>query len=141
MKAVTDNTKDLEGRPRVFYITWHDPLWSVGSGTTTQELIKEAGGKNIFHDITGHKTVNLELVIAHNPEVIITCTGHGEAKNKPFEWAKEEPRLKVTEARRNNRIYQIDADLVTRSGPRIVDALELFAQFIHPEIFGQPKGG
>ena len=138
-KAITDKTQNLEGRVRVFYITWHEPLWSVGSGITTQELIEKAGGVNIFQDITGHKMVNLEEVIARNPEVIIACTGHGEAKDKPFNWAKGEPRLMVIKARENSRIYQIDADLVSRDGPRIVDALEWFACFVHPDIFPEPK--
>jgi len=142
INAVTDKTKDLPEKPRVFYITWHDPLWSIGSGTTIQELIETAGGVNIFQDdFTGHKTIELESVIARNPQVIIACTGHGEAEDKPFEWAKEESRLGVTEARKNNRVHQVDADLVSRTGPRIVDALEEFASFIHPEIFGEPKGG
>ncbi len=140
IEAVTDKIKGLE-RPRVFYITWHEPLWSVGSETHHQELIEKAGGVNIFQDITGYKMVALETAIARDPQVIIACTGHGEAKGKPFEWAKTEPRLGVTEARKNNRVYQIDAYLVSRDGPRIVDALEWFAYFIHPEVFGEPKGG
>ena len=49
-----------------------------------------------------------------------------------------EPWLQVTEARKNNRIYQLDADLVNREGPRVVDALEWFAYFIHPEVFDEP---
>jgi len=138
IKAITDKTSNLENRPRVFYITWHDPLWSVGSGPTIDELIEKAGGVNIFQDITGHKMVNLEEVIARNPEVIIACTGHGEAKDEPFKWAEKEPWLEGTEARKNKRVYQIDTDLVGRDGPRIVDALEWLACFIHPEIFPEP---
>jgi len=61
IKAVTDKTKKLEKRPGVFYITWHDPLWSAGSGTTTQGLIEKAGGVNIFQDITGHKMVDVDV--------------------------------------------------------------------------------
>lgn len=140
IEAITDVTKDLEESPRVFYVTWHDPLFSVGSETTIQELVENAGGVNIFQDITGHRTVDLEEVIARDPQVIIACTGHGSAQAEPLEWAKEEPRLGVTEARKNNRIYHIDADLVSRTGPRIVDALEWFAWFIHPENFPKPKG-
>ena len=139
IEAVTVKTKELEST-RVFYITWHDPLWSVGSGTIINELIERAGGVNIFQDITGHKTVDLETIIARNPEVIIACTGHGEAEGKPFEWAKKEPRLEVTEAGKNNRVYQMDADLANRHGPRIVEALEEFAYFIHPEVFNNPRG-
>jgi len=140
-KAITDKTQGLKERPKVFYITWHEPLWSVGSGTIIHELIEKAGGENIFQDIGGHKVVDLERVILRNPEVIIACTGHGEAADKPFMWATGEPRLRVVEARKNNRVYQIDADLVSRAGPRVVDALEWFGYFIHPEFFGKPKGG
>jgi len=139
IEAVTGKIKGLE-RPRVFYITWHDPLWSAGSGTIINELIEEAGGVNIFQDITGHSVVSFETVIMRDPEVIIACTGHGEAKGKPFEWAKEEPRLGVTEACKNDRVYQIDADLANRHGPRMLDALEEFAHFIHPEVFNNMGG-
>ena len=139
IKTITDKTQKLPEKPNVFYILWHDPLWSAGLETLEQELIDKAGGNNIFQDIAGYKAVDLESVIARNPEIIIACTGHGEAKDKPFEWAKSELRLGATKARKNNRIYQVDADLVSRAGPRIVDALEWFAYFLHPEIFGKPK--
>ncbi|MCK4221900.1 MAG: cobalamin-binding protein [Dehalococcoidia bacterium] len=136
--AITDETENLETLPGVLYITWHDPLWSVGSGNIIHELIDKAGGMNIFQDITGHKVVSLEAVILRNPDVIIACSGHGEAKDKPFQWVREESRLGVIEARKNNRIYEVDADLVNRAGPRAVDALEWFAYFIHPELFDKP---
>jgi len=122
-------------RPRVFNLTWHDPIWTSGSGTLADELIQKAGGVNIAHDATGYKVIDLEIVIDRNPEIIIACTGHGEAENLPFEWATTEPRLENIEARRDGRVYLIDADLIGRSGPRAVDALELLAWFIHPEIF------
>jgi len=138
IKAVVDKTQKLEERPKVFYITWHEPVWSVGSGTIIHELIMKAGGENIFQDITGHKVVDLEMIIARDPGVIIACTGHGDAEGKPFGWARSESRLGVIEARRNDRVYQVNADLVSRAGPRIVDALEWFAYFIHPELFSEP---
>lgn len=138
VSAITDETENLETVPGVLYITWHDPLWSVGSGNIIHELIDKAGGMNIFQDITGHKVVSLEAVILRNPDVIIACSGHGEAKDKPFQWVREESRLGVIEARKNNRIYEVDADLVNRAGPRAVDALEWFAYFIHPELFDKP---
>ncbi|MBE9514205.1 MAG: cobalamin-binding protein [Chloroflexi bacterium] len=138
VSAITDETENLETVPGVLYITWHDPLWSVGSGNIIHELIDKAGGMNIFQDITGHKVVSLEAVILRNPDVIIACSGHGEAKDKPFQWVREESRLGVIEARKNSRIYEVDADLVNRAGPRAVDALEWFAYFIHPELFDRP---
>ncbi len=36
----------------------------------------------------------------------------------------------------NNRVYVIDAGAYTsRSGPRLVDGLEIMAEMLHPELF------
>ncbi len=133
IKAVIDKTEGLERKPRVFYIALHEPIWSIGSGTFSNDLIEKAGGKNIFQDVTGSKTIDIEMIAERNPEVIIARSGS-------FEWAKEEPRLAVTEAGRNDRVYPIRVELVGRPGPSIVDALEWFAYFVHPEIFSKPEG-
>jgi len=34
------------------------------------------------------------------------------------------------------RVVPIDADLVSRPGPRVVDGLLLLARALHPEAFG-----
>ncbi len=132
IKAVTDQTEELEERPRVFYIIWHDPLWTAGSGTFIHELIEKAGGVNICQNITGYTTISIEDVVARNPEVIIA----GEFS---YAWAMNETLLEGTDARQNGRIYQGDDDLVQRPGPRLVEGLEWFAYFIHPEIFEEPE--
>ena len=132
IEAVTDQTEELEERPRVFYIIWHDPLWTAGSGTFIHELIEKAGGVNICQNITGYTTISIEDVVARNPEVIIA----GEFS---YAWAMNETLLEGTDARQNGRIYQGDDDLVQRPGPRLVEGLEWFAYFIHPEIFEEPE--
>ena len=134
IKAVTDQTAELEQRPRVFYIVWHDPLFTVGSGTFIHELIGKAGGVNIFGDVTGYPIVSIEDVLARNPEVIITSMWS-------FEWASNETLLEDTGARQTDRIYTLDDNLVQRPAPRIVNGLEWFAHFIHPQVFDEPEDG
>jgi len=138
IKAVTDKTDDLpqSQRLRVFYMTWDDPLMTAGGDTWHEELIVKAGGINIFQDLTGgHVSVSLETVIVANPQVIITGAGMGTGGDKPLQFALNEPRLAGVDARINNRVYTVPTDLSGRAGPRIVEALELFAKCIHPEIF------
>jgi len=138
IEAITDKTERLkpQERPRVFFITWHDPLKSMGSKSLPHELIEKAGGVNIFQDVEERNfQVEFETVVYCDPQVIIVTVGHAAGEAKAFEWAKEEPRLKVTEAGKDSRIFPLDTGL-TRHGPRAVDALEEFAKFIHPEIFG-----
>lgn len=139
IKAVTDQTDSLPDSqsPRVFYVLWHEPLMTVGSEARIHELIVKAGGINIAQDLTGdYPTISLEAVILANPQVIIAGSGHGTGEDSTFQFAKTEPRLENIDARHNNRVYEIDADLPSRPGPRIVDALEELARLIHPEIFG-----
>ncbi len=140
--SVTSKVSSLSGnqKPGVFYVTFHDPLWTVGSGTIISELIEKAGGRNIFADIEGNKTVNLESVIERNPRVILAGSGHGTGADAPVKWSQTEERLRDVDARKNNSVYAIDANLVNRAGPRIVDGLELMAKYIHPEIFGKAEG-
>lgn len=133
IEAVTNQTAQLEHRPRVFYIIWHDPLWTAGSGTFIHELIEKGGGVNICQNITGYAIITLEEVIAANPEIIIT----GEWS---YDWAKNATELAGTNASQTGRIYTCDDDLVQRPGPRLVQGLEWFAHFIHPEIFERPGG-
>jgi iron complex transport system substrate-binding protein len=134
IEAISDATSELEQRPRVFYIVWHDPLWTAGSGTFIHELIEKAGGVNICQNITGYTTIELEYVLASNPEIII-------ASKWSYDWAMNETGpLASTNASQTGRIYTLDDDLVQRPGPRLVKGLEWFAHFIHPEIFEVPEG-
>ena len=138
--AVTTSTESMtqDQKRETLFVVWHDPLYTVAGNTLETELIDKAGGINIA-DATGQEgfgVIDLEIVLDEKPEVIIAYTGHGSSKDDPLNWVKEESRLAGTPARENNRIYQMDTDIIGRAGPRIVDALEQVAQCIHPELFG-----
>ena len=129
IEAIADATSELEQRPRVFYIVWHDPLWTAGSGTFIHELIEKAGGVNICQNLTGYTTISIEEVVARNPEVIIASVWS-------YDWARNETGpLASTNASQTGRIYTLDDDLVQRPAPRLVKGLEWFAHYIQPDIF------
>jgi len=128
-----------EARPRVFYVVWHDPLMTAGGDTMQSQLINFAGGKNIFDDLTYYPTVGLETLLDRQPQVIIAAVGHGSASSSPLDWAKSEPRLRNTEALIQGKVFGIDADIASRGGPRMVDALEEMFRLIHPELAAKLK--
>jgi len=139
IKTVTDKTMAIPEaqKPRVFYILWHDPLMTAGPETRIHKLIEKAGGINIAQDLAEeYPTISLEAVLIANPQVIVAGSGHGSGQDVSFQFALTEPRLAEVEARLKGRIYEIDSDLTSRPGPRIVDGLEELARMIHPEIFG-----
>ncbi len=140
VKAVTDKTGMLsqEQKSSACFIVWHDPLMIAGGGTLQDELIGKGGGVNIVNTLNlkpGYPALSLETFIAANPAVIIVGVGMGDGEDKPLQFIQTESRLKDIPARINNRVYAINQDIAGRAGPRIVDALEQFAKFIHPELF------
>ncbi len=137
IQVITGKTETLSSKqnPSVFYVTWHDPLMTAGTGTLADDVIRSAGGQNIASDISGDKTIDLETVIYRNPQVIVASVGMGTGEDLPWQYVQTEPRLKNTQALLNDRIYKIDGDLIHRPGPRIVEALEQMACFIHPKLF------
>lgn len=135
MEAVLSGTSSLteNDKPRVLYVVWYKPLWTAGSETFIDELIQKAGGVNIAGDLSGWPQMSLETVIEKNPQVIIV--GCSEDQPELIEAVKNESTLYETDAFKDNRIYTINTDIVSRTGSRIVDALEEMAKIIHPEIF------
>ena len=134
IETVTDVTAELEERPRIFYLfDTYGGLWTVGKETFIHELIEIGGGVNICQNLTGYTTISIEEVIARNPEIII-------AGMWVYDWALNSTELASTNASQTGRIFTCDDDLVQRPGPRLVQGLEWFAHFIHPEIFDEPEG-
>jgi iron complex transport system substrate-binding protein len=137
IKAVTDKTRDLPDhqRPTIFYEVQYEPLMTAGPGTFIDNLIHLTGGVNIASDAAAKYPVyNLETIIERNPEVIIISFWHGSIAAS-IEGVKSRKRWQNVEAVKNNRVYGINADIVSRPGPRIVDALEELASYIHPELY------
>ncbi|MCJ7604563.1 MAG: cobalamin-binding protein [Dehalococcoidales bacterium] len=139
--AITGKTRDLspDELTRVLYVVWHEPLMAAGAGTLHDEMIKLSGGTNIAGDLELYATISLEAVIGADPQVIIAGVGMGDGEDLPLQFLKSEERLADTEARLSGAVYPIDMDVVGRAGPRIVEALEQFAAYIHPEMFDQKE--
>lgn len=123
-----------EEKPRVFYALWHDPLMTAGYDTLQGHIIEMAGGVNIFDDLTQYPEVSLEVLLERDPQVIIAGTGHGSGENATLDWAESNDQIKNTSARENGNVFEINADIVSRGGPRIVDAVEEMFKLLYPNF-------
>jgi iron complex transport system substrate-binding protein len=136
IKAVTDLTARLTDaqKPRVLFVTWHDPIWTAGSDTMIQYLINDAGGVNIAADLKGYATITLESVVQRNPQIIVVMSSMGD-QHTSLDYIKANPQFASTDAVKNGQVVEIDADIFGRTAPRIVDGLETLAKLLHPELF------
>ena len=136
--TVTTLTSEATSVPKVYHEVWGPEIQSAGPGTFIDELITLAGGENIFHDaITSFPIGSFETVIAKNPDVIIFPHMYmGTVGWGTYADIAGRPAWSTISAIQNGDFYIIDASIISRSGPRLVDALEEIAEMVHPEIFG-----
>ncbi len=121
---------------KVFYeVDGTDPNspWTTGSGTFQDVLIGLASGTNIASDFQGWGQINLEEIVARDPEVIIF--GQGPWVPTTSESLSERVGWGAITAVASGAVYGIDTNWVDRPGPRLVDAFEAMARLIHPELF------
>lgn len=123
-------------RPRVFFQIDASPIVSAGRGTFIDELITLAGGRNLAAAGEGYPRFGWEEVLRLDPEVAIVASMAGGFA--PAELKAGWQRWPTLTAVQNQRLHVIDASLVDRPTPRLLDGLEAFARIIHPEIFGAP---
>ena len=111
----------------VYWEVWNAPYMTIGATSFINELITKAGGKNIFDDVEqSYPAVNEESIIARNPDVIFIPSDSPVT----VEDVKNRAGWKDISAVKNNRIFKINADITSRAGPRIKDAILLINDFL-----------
>lgn len=136
LQAVDDVVRDVpeDERPTVFYEVWDEPLITAGPSTFIGQMIIHAGGRDIFADLTDeYPTVSAEVVIERQPQVIFGPQTHAEALT--IESITARPGWADLPAVANGQIYLLDDDIVSRNGPRIIDAVETMAAYLYPDLF------
>ena len=130
VKACTAKTTRI---PRVFFQIGVSPIVSVGSHTFIDELITLAGGVNVAAGSNPYPRFSREQVIALAPDVIVISSMDRETV---FEQLKKEwQQWPAIPAVANKAIFIVPSNIFDRPTPRLVDGLELLAQYIHPEFF------
>lgn len=133
--AVDEKIASISSRPNVFYeLDATDPAkpYTAGKGTFITQLIDRAGGHNIAADLDGYPQMSLEQVVAADPAFIIL----GDARyGVSPESIAQRPGWENLAAVKNGQVVPFNDDLVSRPGPRLVDALEELAKLLRPELF------
>lgn len=132
--AVQDVRSRLEGvaeAPTVFHEI-DNMYFSAGSGTFIGDLYGMLGAANIA-DVTGeaYPQMSAEAIIQADPDVIVLAD---EDAGESAETVKARPGWGSVSAVKNDRIYVIDPDIVSRPGPRLVEALRTLAGYLYPEL-------
>ena len=127
-------------RPRVVCVEWTEPL--MVAANWLPELIDVAGGRCTI-TTSGQPSTHTDWddVVAFDPEVIIVMPcGFGLARSEAeVQTLSRRPGWSDLAAVRADRVWAVDGNAYfNRSGPRIVDSLEILAHALHPDRVERP---
>jgi len=135
--TVTARAAQATTRPRVLHLEWAEPV--MCGGHWVPEMIDMAGGVNCFGDKeTGSFRLEWDAVLESQPEIIILmlCGYSVQRSLEDLPILAAKPGWDDLPAVRHNQIFAMDASAYTsRSGPRLVQGLEIIAEILHPELF------
>jgi iron complex transport system substrate-binding protein len=126
----------VEGRPpvSVMYVVWGDPPMTAGARTFVDEVIRIAGGRNVFDDSPIQwPTVGFEAIVDRAPDMIIWP--RGEVGSADLDQIAQRPGWRDVAAVQARRVIFVDADLFNRPGPGVVEAARELARRLHPDAF------
>jgi iron complex transport system substrate-binding protein len=134
IEAVAAATATLAPR-RVYYEIDASP-YSVGPDGFIGSLISLAGGANIVvPELGDFPLLDPEYVVAADPDVIVLANApYGES----LETLRARPGWGGLAAVTSGGVVELtaeQADVMSRPGPRVADAVELLARIFHPERF------
>jgi iron complex transport system substrate-binding protein len=98
---------------------------AAGSATAAHALIGLAGGANAAAQHTGYRALSAEALLALAPEVVLIGGAPG-VEATTLGW------LAATPAGRAGRVHRIDLAFHLSFGPRLAEAVEEVAAWLHP---------
>ncbi|MFQ5532696.1 MAG: cobalamin-binding protein [Candidatus Methylomirabilales bacterium] len=140
IEAVAEGAAKASTRPTVVCLEWLDPL--MASGHWIPEMAELAGGREpLGHVAAPSRRVEWDDVLSCAPEILILmpCGFVVERVLEEIHLVTRLPGWSDLPAVQKGTVFAVDGHAYySRSGPRLVDGLEILAHLVHPELFPGP---
>lgn len=125
-------------KTRVLVVFGIEPLSVAGPGSFPDEMIRRAGGSNVVVEGGAYPAINIERVLALDPDVIVNAAMMEERASERLR--KDAPGWSRVRAMQAGHVETIKEEAVLRPGPRIADGVALLARALHPEATAAIEG-
>lgn len=130
VEEVKDTVKDKEKKSTYYVVGFGEGgEFTAGNDTFIGEAIEMAGGKNAADDVEGW-SYSLEKLVENDPDLLVVPNRKGEKKK-----LMKTDGYKDLTAVKEDKVYEIDDNLLSRQGPRLSEGLLELAKIIHPDAF------
>ncbi len=136
IQALLDKLPTITNHYKVYYeLDATDPtkLYTAGPGSYINIILETAGDHNIGATLSSpYASITSEEVIKQNPDFILLGDA---AYGVTIDSVMQRPGWSAINAVRNKQVFVFDDNIVNRPTARIVDAIEMLAKILHPDVF------
>ncbi len=134
LASLSDKVAEVENPKSVYVeISPAPETYTAGKNTFINTILEKINAENSAGDLEGWPQVNEEAVLEMNPDIIITT--YGNYVDDPIKEITDRESWSDLTAVKNKEIYDVNEDLVSRPGPRLVEGAEELAKAIYPDLF------
>lgn len=125
------------GRIKALILISKNPAIGVGKGTFINDLVGIIGINNVIKTGEPYPRLNKEKIIEMNPDIIITTS---DIAKKP-EHIYNDGKFKKTKAGIEKRVLILDPAIISRPGPRLINALDEIYNFTYGPVSSEAESG
>ncbi len=136
IKEVQDKVSEVDTKKKVLVEVSPEPeIYTPAGNTIMNEMLGMINAENLVADLDGWIKIDPEEIVKRNPDVILTT--YGNYTPDAVNLVLNRNGFSDVTAVKNKAVYDMDADLTGRMGPRLADGLELVAKNVYPEAFNE----
>jgi iron complex transport system substrate-binding protein len=134
LDTIKEKVSSVKEKKKVYVEVSPAPeIFTTGKNTFMDQMLATINAENAASDQEGWVQMNQEAVITLNPDVIITTYGY--YSENPKQQIMSRDGWQDMKAVKEEKIYDVHSDLVTRTGPRLIEGVEEVAKAVYPEVF------
>ena len=132
IKTKAQEIKEEERKSVFVEVSPAPEVYAAGKNTFIDEMLQIIHAENTVTE-EGWPKLDSEAIIKSNPEVIITT--HGYYTPEPVKNVTSREGWDKITAVKENRVFDVHSDKVTRTGPRLTEGVEELAKAVYPDDF------
>ena len=137
-------TRNLHPKKRVYFEAIHAKMKTFTKGAMPLFILETAGGVNIASGAVASRGTNIavfgkEQLLSKASEIDVFLAQTGIMNPISMEEIKKEPGFNIITAIKNNQVYLIDENIISRPVPRLYEGMITIGKILYPDIFTEEQ--
>ena len=137
LKALTSS---IAVKKQVYFESIHNKMKTFSPDSMTIFALKTAGGINVAGDAKSVRQTNIarygkERILSNAAQIDVYLAQFGAMNRPTVDMIKKEPGFRAIKAVKNDQIFIIDEQIVSRPTLRLLDGIYQIGKILYPDIF------